>query len=921
MGNDKCPGPDGFNPCFFKSFWSSCGTDIFEAACFWLDNGSFPPCLNSTNITLIPKGDTQSSMKDWRPISLCNVLYKIVAKVLANRLKVVLSKCISENQSAFVPGRSILDNALAAIEIVHYMQCKTKGKEGDVALKLDISKAYDRIDWDYLRSIMGKMGFCSKWSEWIMMCVESVDYSVILNGEKIGPIIPGRGLRQGDPLSPYLFIICAEGLSSLIRQAEGSGTIRGAKICKNAPIISHLLFADDCFLFFKAKSGQALGMKNILEMYESASGQSINFQKFEVFYSRNVDDAVKASISQILGVQQVMGTGKYLGVPSMVGRSRTSTFKFVKERVWKKINSWSSKCLSQAGRETLIKSVLQSIPSYIMSIFAIPKSIIVDIEKMLNSFWWGHNKRNTKGINWMSWERLSIHKKEGGLGFKNLRAFNEGMLGKQAWKFMTEPHNIVTRLFKAKYFNKCDFLDSKIGHNPSYVWRSIWGAKRVVSEGYKWSIGSGTDICVWDQRWLVDDGVLQKPESLPEEFKELTVADLFISQTRFWNVGLLRNLVSNEDTNRILNTPIFESNQHDRRVWKSETNGIYSVRSGYRISLSQHVDLSTHRCDGNWVLLWNLKVPPKVKTFLWRSCRNALPTRVRLQDRGVNCTKTCALCENEDEDSMHLFFYCTKSKQCWQQLGLWSKVHQKAQLNLSFGVTMFEILQELDSSQRVIWACVMWSIWKQRNDCIWRNEVMTTAAVRDRGLNLLTGWQNAQDSRNRADVQQQRIDDTVWRKPDEGHFKCNVDAAFFKESNRVGIGICIRDDNGRLVKARTSWSTPLLDVPEGEAIGLLYAIRWAKELNLNNITFELDSKRVVDSFHSTRNDVSDLGAIIRECRTTFSSFFTNSRVEFIRRQANEVAHRLARAATFYASIHYFTVLPDCIQDVLINEMR
>lgn len=261
------------------------------------------------------------------------------------------------------------------------MQCKTKGNEGDVALKLDINKAYDRIDWDYLRSIMGKMGFCSKWSEWIMMCVESVDYSVILNGEKIDPIIPGRGLRQGDPLSPYLFIICAEGLSSLIRQAEGSGTISGAKICKNAPIISHLLFADDYFLFFKAKSGQAQGMKNILEMYESASGQSINFQKSEVFYSRNVDDAVKASISQILGVQQVMGTGKYLGVPSMVGRSRTSTFKFVKERVWKKINSWSSKCLSQAGRETLIKSVLQSIPSYIMSIFAIPKSIIVDIEK------------------------------------------------------------------------------------------------------------------------------------------------------------------------------------------------------------------------------------------------------------------------------------------------------------------------------------------------------------------------------------------------------------------------------------------------------------------------------------------------------------------------------------------------------------
>jgi len=121
---------------------------------------------------------------------------------------------------------------------------------------------------------------------------------------------------------------------------------------------------------------------------------------------------------------------------------------------------------------------------------------------------------------------------------------------------------------------------------------------------------------------------LQKPESLPEKFKELTISDLFISQTRFWNIGLLRNLVGNEDIDRILNTHIFERNQHERIMWKLETNGIYSIRSRYRISVNQHLDLSAHRCNGNWALLWNLKVPHKVKTFLWRSCRNALPTRV-----------------------------------------------------------------------------------------------------------------------------------------------------------------------------------------------------------------------------------------------------------------------------------------------------
>ncbi|GAU10142.1 hypothetical protein TSUD_420060, partial [Trifolium subterraneum] len=363
MKPDKCPGPDGFNPGFFQHFWPTCGQEIFQQCCSWLATGAFPPTLNMTNIALIPKGDSQVSMKDWRPISLCNVLYKLVAKVLANRLKRILDKCISNSQSAFVPGRSILDNAMVAIEVIHHMKAKTKGKLGDVALKLDISKAYDRIDWIYLQGVMTKMGFSDQWVKWIMLCVESVDYSVLVNGIMTEPIKPSRGLRQGDPLSPYLFIICAEGLTALIRHAESSGDIHGVKICRNAPIISHLLFADDCFLFFRANINEAVAMKNILATYEAASGQAINFQKSEIFCSRNVLQVDQHNISTTLGVQAVLGTGKYLGLPSLIGRSKKSTFNFIKDRIWKKINSWSSKCLSKAGREVLIKSVLQSIPT------------------------------------------------------------------------------------------------------------------------------------------------------------------------------------------------------------------------------------------------------------------------------------------------------------------------------------------------------------------------------------------------------------------------------------------------------------------------------------------------------------------------------------------------------------------------------
>ena len=165
------------------------------------------------------------------------------------------------------------------------------------------------------------MGFSGKWIQWIMMCVETVDYSVIMNKEMVGLIIPGRGLRQGDPLSPYLFILCAEGLSALIKNAETRWALQGVRVCRIAPRVSHLLFADDCFLFFQAEENQAIVMKQILSQYEEASG-AISLPKSEIFYSRNVQDPLQQSITNILGVRAVLGTGKHLGLPSMVGRSK-----------------------------------------------------------------------------------------------------------------------------------------------------------------------------------------------------------------------------------------------------------------------------------------------------------------------------------------------------------------------------------------------------------------------------------------------------------------------------------------------------------------------------------------------------------------------------------------------------------------------
>lgn len=230
----------------------------------------------------------------------------------------------------------------------------------------------------------------------------------------------------------------------------------GDKVCRRAPIVSHLLFADDCFLFFVPTGQETLKMKDILATYEATSGQMMNFNNSEIFLSLNVTQDTQQHLSAFLDVRICLRTSKYLGLPSIIGRSKKSIFKFIKDRVWSRINSWSGKILSIAGREVLIKSVLQVIPSYAMSIFLIPQSLGNDIQKLMNSFWWGSGGGAPRGIHWLSWDKLSMHKFCGGMGFKNLHAFNLAMLGKQGWRLMSNPDALVSK-FKSRIFSGWGF--------------------------------------------------------------------------------------------------------------------------------------------------------------------------------------------------------------------------------------------------------------------------------------------------------------------------------------------------------------------------------------------------------------------------------------------------------------------------------
>ncbi|KAH9680917.1 reverse transcriptase domain-containing protein [Citrus sinensis] len=279
MHPDKSSGLDGMNPAFYQKFWHIVGNDI--------SNRAFPATLDDTSIVLIPKKAQPERLDDVRPIALCNVLYKSIAKMLANRMKVVMGSVVSKVQSAFVPSRAITDNILISAEIVHYLKRKRQGKEGVAALKIDMSKAYDRIEWGFLKAIMLRMGFAADWVDLIMLCVTTVNYKAIREGIEVGPIVPSRGLRQGDPLSPYIFILCAEGLNLLIHHYEQAGLLHGATVARGALSITHFFFTDDCFLFFKATDKEACLVKNILAMYGSTSGQIANYNKSSISFNAN----------------------------------------------------------------------------------------------------------------------------------------------------------------------------------------------------------------------------------------------------------------------------------------------------------------------------------------------------------------------------------------------------------------------------------------------------------------------------------------------------------------------------------------------------------------------------------------------------------------------------------------------------------
>ncbi|CAL1406444.1 unnamed protein product [Linum trigynum] len=251
----KAPGPNGFHAAFYQQMWGTVGKNLTDMALSFFNTGVLPDSVSESTLVLIPKVDNLEKVTQLRQISLNNVSLKAITKAMTSRLKPLMRKLISPRQSSFIPGRQTADNIIVVQEVLHSFR-KRKGKKGGLIFKIDLEKAYDRLRWDFLRDTLKEIGLPSSWINCIMTCVEQNRMRILWNGELSQPFSPSRGVRQGDPLSPYLFMLCMERLSHKIDEAVDNGLWKAVKLTTNSPPLTHLFFANDLLLFAEAESRQ-----------------------------------------------------------------------------------------------------------------------------------------------------------------------------------------------------------------------------------------------------------------------------------------------------------------------------------------------------------------------------------------------------------------------------------------------------------------------------------------------------------------------------------------------------------------------------------------------------------------------------------------------------------------------------------------
>nr|GFA97153.1 RNA-directed DNA polymerase, eukaryota [Tanacetum cinerariifolium] len=426
---------------------------------FFFDSGSFPRGCNPSFIALIPKVMDAKFVTDFRPISLIGSVYKVVTKIRANRLSMVISDLVSNTQSAFVKNRQILDGPFILNKALAW--CKRKKKQA-LIFKVNFAKAYDSVRWDFLLDVLYAFGFRSRWCTWIRGIFSSNMASILVNASPTVKFSIFCGLKQGDPLAPFLFILVMETLHISVSRAVNDGVFKGLQI-HDSMVLSHLFYVDDVVFLGEWSDDNLANLIRILQCFQLASGLKINVQKSQVLGVGVSSDIVNQGAS-IICCSVIHAPFKYLGVTVGDHMSRHSAWLNTIQKVRTRLSKWKVKTFSIGGRLTLLKSVLEAVPLYTLSIYKDPKGVLHEMEMIRNNFF-----------------NVYASKKHGGLGVSSYYALNRSLLFKWVWRFLSQDGSLWSRVINAIYGSSIEYQPSNI----SSCWSSILREVQVLtSKGF-----------------------------------------------------------------------------------------------------------------------------------------------------------------------------------------------------------------------------------------------------------------------------------------------------------------------------------------------------------------------------------------------------------------------------------------------------
>lgn len=908
---DSAPGPDGFSGHFFRHYADVIKDNLMVEVSNFFQGLPLNKSFTSTILTLVPKKANPTCMNDIRPISLCNFKYKILSKILCDRLALIIPFIISKEQSGFVKGRLITDNILLAHELVHNLDRKADG--GNVLIKVDMSKAYDRLEWSFLIKVLKKFGFSSKFCDLILNCISNNWFSVQIQGCRLGYFKSYRGLRQGDPISSSLFILAQEAFSRVLNFKMDMGDIGFFRAATNLNIkISHLFFADDLLVFTNGKAKSLKNLSNLFKDYERCSGQMMNKAKSSFVCSNYIIGSRKRMIKHLLQVNYANLPLIYLGLPLFKGRVKSCYFSELVDKIRGRVNNWKNKFLSHAGKLTLINSILNSIPLYMLSCIKAPKVVFNNINSIISNFFW--SLQGQRRVHWCRWDKLCLPCDEGGLGVKSLLTSMKAFQIKNAFLFLKQS-SLCASFLANKYGMACFNWQLPVASGASNVWKIIHSNLPYALEHSRWIINGG-DRFFWLDNW---SGNVLWFEGCSNPF--ISIRNAFLD-VEFRSHIPANILIFMQDF--ILNSA------SDIFICTLNSAGTFKTAAIY-----DSIRISKPKCN-MYKFIWHSVIPPKISVFMWRALNGALPVDELIQSRNISLASKCFCCANPGIETIdHLFVYSEIAIKVWKFYSHSLGFHF---IPLPFDKTVNLWMSHASwNSQHgaviaILGNVIPWCIWNMRNQVKFGKGRRNLNEIFKCVYNLLNNVCNLVNFKRPCSYLKQLMLSSIhiniikpviqrgswhhWRPPNHGLLKLNTDGSL-KDNSCAGGGV-VRDSNGDLLLAYTV-NVGIGDCNYAEAHSLYFGLKLCLDHNLFIHEIELDSKLLIDCLNLKVEIPWNLIYLVRQCHD-----LCNQEVSFLHsvREGNMLADCLSKHGHHLSNPGVFrhpADLPSCCYSCFISD--